>query len=107
MKKVHKTATDHGWGAVVPQDNPAIFAEKMLLVISEISEALEAFRSSHPLDRIWYNGNKPEGIPIELADAVIRILDFCEANEIDLEYALKVKMDYNDTRSYRHGNKVM
>lgn len=32
-----------------------------------------------------YRSRKPEGVPVELADAVIRIADLCGHLEIDLE----------------------
>lgn len=48
---------------------------------------------------------KPEGIPTELADIIIRVLDICGANNIDIQGALDEKMEYNMTRPYRHGGK--
>ena len=49
--------------------------------------------------------NKPEGIPSELADIVIRVFDICGYYEIDLEAAIKEKMEYNKTRQFKHGGK--
>lgn len=51
--------------------------------------------------------NKPEGIPAELADAVIRILDYCGKENIDIEEAIRIKHEYNKTRPYKHGGKVI
>ena len=51
--------------------------------------------------------NKPEGVPSELADVVIRIGDICGYFGIDLEAAILEKLEYNKSRSYRHGNKVL
>ena len=42
----------------------------------------------------------------ELADVVIRILDFCEGQKIDLETIILEKMKYNESRPYKHGNKL-
>lgn len=50
--------------------------------------------------------HKPEGIPIELADCIIRILDFCGKEKIDIEEAIKIKHEYNKTRPYKHGKKI-
>lgn len=47
--------------------------------------------------------NKPAGVPIELADCVIRIMHFCDKHNIDLEKAVEMKMTYNDRREFRHG----
>jgi len=104
MKQIRASNSEHGFHA----KGREIFCEKMLLVVSEISEALEEFRDGRGLDEVYYHQTvegdaKPEGIPIEMADAVIRIFDFCEANEIDLEAALARKMQYNRTRPFLHG----
>lgn len=50
---------------------------------------------------------KPEGIPIELADILIRIADTCGARGINLTEALRLKMAYNKTRPTRHGDKSL
>lgn len=93
------------------------FGDRIALVHSELSEALEEFRAGHDFDEVYYNEaidpktgdtvliDKPEGIPIELADAVIRIADICGRYGIDLQEALRIKQAYNKTRTYRHGNK--
>lgn len=49
---------------------------------------------------------KPEGIPSELADIIIRVLDICGTHGIDIASAIADKMAYNETRSYRHGGKL-
>lgn len=49
---------------------------------------------------------KPEGRLFELADAVIRIADYCGKHGYDLQTAIKTKMAYNETRPYRHGGKL-
>ena len=48
---------------------------------------------------------KPEGIPSELADIIIRVLDICAYHGIDIAHAISDKMAYNETRPYRHGDK--
>jgi NTP pyrophosphatase (non-canonical NTP hydrolase) len=65
----------------------------------------------------WHNGEsialedlpvrmrKPEGIPSEMADIVIRVLDFCYRYKIDLEAVLLEKLAFNETRGHRHGGK--
>lgn len=52
-------------------------------------------------------GAKPEGIPSELADVVIRVAHFCGSNGIDLAEAVREKTAFNRTRSWRHGNKAL
>lgn len=42
----------------------------------------------------------------ELIDCMIRILDALVEMKIDPEEVLRLKMDYNNTRPYRHGGKL-
>jgi hypothetical protein len=97
----HGTAVAKGWWSP-PREIP----ELLCLVHSEVSETLEAFRDGMAPDEIVFSDEgKPEGIPIELADAVIRIADMCCAYGIDLQEAIEVKLAYNETRPFRHGGK--
>ena len=70
-------------------------------------EALEEYRNGRIPTEIYYDGDKPEGIPIELADVIIRILDYCGKEKIDIGQALNIKHEYNKTRPYKHGGKVI
>ena len=80
----------------------------LMLIVSEISEALEEHRHGRAPDEIWYTAEgKPEGVPVELADAVIRICDMCGKWNIPLVRALVEKAAYNQTRPHRHGGKVV
>ena len=90
--------------------------EDIALMHSELSEALEEHRNGHDNNEVYFNGvvgssdhlsTKPEGIPIELADAVIRIAAFCGQYNIDLANAIETKLQYNLTRPYKHGGKTI
>ena len=83
------------------------FGDYLALMHSELSEALEEYRAGRDFTEIYFNGDKPEGIPVELADVIIRILHFCADYEVDIDRALKLKMDFNKTRSHRHGGKIL
>lgn|SRR3990167_7920614 len=90
------------WATLRPETSQKIVIEKLCLVHSEISEALEALRDDQ--NELWVTSQgKPEGFPAELADAVIRIADLCGWMGIDLNDAIIRKMDYNKTRGYKHG----
>lgn len=52
-----------------------------------------------------YGKIKPEGIPTELADIIIRVLDLCGAEGIDIEGAISDKMAFNAQRPWRYGGK--
>jgi hypothetical protein len=122
---VHKLAHEKGW-----HDGDTTLPERLMLVVCEISEAVECIRDGElpiwqkgktipvageeiaitkvtPLSPDWKASEKPEGTLIELADAVIRIFDICESQGWDLEKAIALKHTYNKTRPYRHGGKAL
>ena len=103
MGEASRCEQEHGFGTQTP-------VEDIALMHSELSEALEEMRSpaGRKINETYYNPEKPtkpEGVPAELADVVIRILGFCERNEIALGDAIVEKMAYNESRPYMHGGK--
>jgi NTP pyrophosphatase (non-canonical NTP hydrolase) len=127
QKAVHQLSMNKGWydcpifheeGGDSPESCPYCegtrkvkrnIPEMLALIHSEISEALEEYRQNRmsvweattPLREV----QKPEGFPIELADAVIRIMDLAEHLGINLEEAITTKHAFNMTRPYRHNHK--
>ena len=84
---------------------PEIIASKLMLSVGEHGEALEELRAHHPPEEIYFKDGKPEGFPIEVADAIIRLMDLCVRYNIDLVKAMRIKMRYNQSRPIRHGGK--
>jgi NTP pyrophosphatase (non-canonical NTP hydrolase) len=97
--EAHSMAVEKGW-----YKEKRKVPELLCLVHSEISEALEHYRDGNMCTFVGLD-KKPDGFGIELADAVIRIFDLCGYFKIDLQRAIDIKMKYNKTRGYRHGNK--
>lgn len=101
--EIHKNAVNHGWW-----DEERSFGDILSLCHSELSEALEEHRNGHSPTEIYYSEEgKPEGISIELADCIIRILDYCGHEGIDIAQAMIIKHEYNKSRPYRHGGKKL
>ena len=85
----------------------AMLERKLLLVIGEICEAHEELRNGHAPQDIYRNegSEKPEGFPVEMADAQIRLLDVLQSQSIAHEDVMTLKHNYNTTREYKHGKK--
>lgn len=77
----------------------------LALVTTEVAEAIEEVRAGRFGEWRGENG-KPEGLPAELADVVIRCFDLAEGLGIDLAGAIERKHAYNASRPARHGGKL-
>lgn len=85
---------------------PDQLVAKLALIGTEVSEAIECVRRGEDKTTVAESG-KPEGLPSEIADVVIRCLDLAGGLGIDLQSEIETKMAYNATRSYRHGGKAL
>lgn len=105
---------------------------QLMLIVTEVSEAMEDYRKGHSPKVWWYESKdgrmigqdhedyidqegdgpmlpppgKPCGVPSEIADVIIRALDFCGRFGIDIECMVEEKIAYNATRPHKHGKQV-
>jgi len=95
----HKAAIDSGWWNDVETgaDLTKTFnvPEKLCLIHSEISEAMEGDRKGLRDDKLVHR----DMLEVELADAVIRIGDLCGALGLDLGGAIAEKLEFNARRA--------
>ena len=94
---IHQNAVEHGWW-----DEPREDGTVLALVHAEVSECLEALREGNPPDKQCPWLSQAE---VELADVVIRIMDFCERKGWALGRALVAKHEFNKSRPFMHGGK--
>lgn len=124
-RDIHTNAVEHGFWEPKMEFNTAL-----MLIVGEIAEAMEEHRAGRPM--VWhqcawygepcnedsvcdhlvgdgcdvgYRLEKPEGIAVEMADALIRILDWFGSEGLDVEAIVKEKHEYNKTRPYKHGKR--
>ncbi len=94
----HTRAAAAGWwvnneGRPI-QDNPYCFSNKLMLVVSELAEAMEGDRKNLMDDKLPHRPMRE----VELCDALIRIFDMAGAFDMDLPGALMDKLNFNAIR---------
>lgn len=122
VQKAHEHALEKGF-----YDDKFNFAEKLMLVVSELGELLEAHRTEKRFVENFYEPSEPSDDLIaelktmevyaidlfeemykdkfedEFADVFIRLADLCGHFDINIEKHIRAKLDYNKSREYKHG----
>lgn len=93
----HGLAREAGWHTNINTGEDLVRSdgEMICLMHSELSEALEAVRKDLMDDHLPHR----KGLECELADTVIRIMDYAGLKQLDLAGALVEKLIYNTERA--------
>jgi NTP pyrophosphatase (non-canonical NTP hydrolase) len=96
----HAAAAESGWWTDLHTGEPIahrphFVGEKLMLVVSEIAEAMEGHRKGLQDDKLPHR----QMIEVELADAVIRIADLAGGLGLDLGGAIEEKLAFNAQRA--------
>lgn len=95
-------------------DSERNVGEMLMLVTSELGEAMEAHRKGKFSNLQNFNENDfknsfeneiKDSFEDEIGDAIIRLLDMCGGLNIDIERHIELKLKYNATRPKLHGKK--
>jgi NTP pyrophosphatase (non-canonical NTP hydrolase) len=104
----HAASASKGWWDTKENVHADNIPQKLMLIVSEAAEALEDFREGK-MEATYVadvrGNNKPCGFPSEMADIIIRCFDLAGWLKIDLDKAVREKIDYNATRLHLHGGK--
>lgn len=127
--EIYENAKAHGF-----HDVKRTVGDGLMLICTEAAEAFEAYREGAKVAEMRYECkhpkgdcgddrlpccdshlddgsavclHKPVGVPSEIADIIIRCLDFAGEYAIDIERVVNEKMAYNKTRPFKHGNKAL
>lgn len=125
QNEIREILSSHAPHLIIAMEN-AFFAQKIALIHSELSEALEAHRKNKHANYGIFNelqeNLKYEGLSEDeafeaafehlikdttedelLADTTIRILDVAGYNEDDIDFHITNKMRYNSMQQKKHG----
>lgn len=113
-QEIHEYAKQKGFW-----DTPREMGTLLMLIVSELSEAMEAdrkvkyarpkaFNTGIHLGGNWqacFEEYLKDTFEDEIADTFMRLFDLCGERNIDIEFYIEHKLKYNQTREYRHGKK--
>lgn len=102
-QQINKWANEKGFwdftisDGVLP-DSKLVKNTKLLLVVSEVVECMEGLRKPAESSIRGFSNEEEE-----IADAIIRLLDYAGQYELRIEEAVLAKMAFNEGRPHKHG----
>ena len=116
VKKQHQAMIDKGF---YPEGEDKNTGELLMLIVSELSEALEADRNNRFADTEaciflldeckgvfgddLFKKHIKDTFEDEISDVFLRLFDLCGYLEIPIEKHIAAKMEYNKNRLHKHG----
>lgn len=99
-QQLHQTHKEKGFA--MPPDAPVIWdGNQIALMHGELSEGHEALRKDLMDDKLTHR----KGIEVELADVIIRIMNYASDRGLDVAGAVLEKAEFNKSRPFMHGGK--
>ena len=117
-QEVRDVLTTHGNQKLIDTFEKAITGQRLMLIVSEAAETLEGNRKDKKvfIDEVRFiknlsdenfkaefENNIKDTQEDEVADILIRVLDFCGAYGIDIDFHVDTKLRYNSLRPHKHG----
>jgi NTP pyrophosphatase (non-canonical NTP hydrolase) len=113
-KKVHSNNVEKGFYEETPSVD-----RSLMLIVGECSEAHEAYRKGRRAESEFVESTKEDiqidknnfetyvkdSLEDEVADVIIRCLDFCGFHDIDIGHHINMKLAYNRERPHKHGKR--
>lgn len=96
VNEIHGNNVKAGWWTdlATGERKQRNVGELLMLVVSEVAEGMEGHRKNLMDDKLPHRSM----LEVELADAVIRIMDMCGGLGLDLGGAIEEKLNFNKTR---------
>lgn len=111
QRRAHANSKGHGfWDHVLPLSEQVLSSQsltdfklsRITLMHEELSESVRGIRKALMDDKLPHRKMEE----VELADCIIRIMDYAGGFNLDVAGALIEKMEFNKGRERLHGDKV-